>query len=233
VSKKTGHRPITIMRCGNDLRIGNLSIDLDASKAWGSMLLLVLGIIAYHQLSSWWTSRPFESLLAEAKQSCQSASGRWTDTSMDSWRNAVKNHGRNALPGPVLLVRADSGQVHPAFASLDPAVKARNAGDVKVLACLEEVQTQTGTYTDGAAAYTITWRVRLFERNGQQLIGSAEFTGDPPPGVKSSAGPRSGRAPEQEVLWWVRALSDKPLSDKQQRRLPRSVLDDVPVPIRD
>jgi len=67
------------------------------------LLLLVGGLmLAYSLVMDWWTARPFEPILSQTRHVC--------NTSV-SHTSATAAH----RTGPVLLVHANSGQIHGEF----------------------------------------------------------------------------------------------------------------------
>lgn len=76
--------------------------------------------------------------------------------------------------------------------------------EVQTLFCISETRTQTGTYTDGSAAYQLFWEVRVVSWPGGRVIGRESFTGAPPPETKAFAsGSAEGSYPDSDFAAWV------------------------------
>lgn len=85
-----------------------------------------------------------------------------------------------------------------------PHLGSFSAADVQTLFCISETRTQTGTYTDGSAAYQLFWEVRVVSWPGGKVIGKNSFTGSPPPKTKEIAsGSAEGSFPYQEFAAWI------------------------------
>jgi WD40 repeat protein len=92
-----------------------------------------------------------------------------------------------------------------------PHLSNLDAREVKVLFCVSETRTQTGTYTDGSAAYQLFWEVRSVSWPGGKVIGRKSFTGAPP--LKSkvfSSGAGEGLSPYKEFAAWIFTQVDHP-----------------------
>jgi WD40 repeat protein len=68
-----------------------------------------------------------------------------------------------------------------------PHLGSFTASDVQTLFCISETRTQTGTYTDGSAAYQLIWDVRAVSWPGGKVIGRNSFTGAMPTQTKELA----------------------------------------------
>jgi WD40 repeat protein len=77
-----------------------------------------------------------------------------------------------------------TGSWQEPFAPATPFLEASSAQDVQFLICIKEGRRAEGTYTDGAAAYRLTWSVRLVQLSDGHVIGEEFFTGGAPPGTK-------------------------------------------------
>ncbi|HET6821291.1 MAG TPA: hypothetical protein VFH34_01515, partial [Anaerolineales bacterium] len=79
-----------------------------------------------------------------------------------------------------------------------------SASEVQTLFCISETRTQTGTYTDGSAAYQLFWDVRAVSWPGGKVIGRNSFTGSVPSQTKEFAsGAAEGVSPYKEFAAWV------------------------------
>jgi WD40 repeat protein len=86
-----------------------------------------------------------------------------------------------------------------------------SAPDVQTLFCISETRTQTGTYTDGSAAYQLFWEIRVISWPGGKVIGKHSFTGSLPPQTKEFAsGSAEGLSPYKEFAAWVFNEIDHP-----------------------
>ncbi len=85
------------------------------------------------------------------------------------------------------------------------------AADVKTLFCISETRTQTGTYTDGSAAYQLFWEVRVVSWPGGKVIGKNSFIGSSPPKTKNfGSGAGDGSYPYPEFASWIFNQVDHP-----------------------
>lgn len=85
-----------------------------------------------------------------------------------------------------------------------PHLGSLSAAEVQTLFCLSETRAQTGTYTDGSAAYQLFWEVRAVTWPGGKVIGRSSFTGSLPSQTKGLAsGAAEGGAPYQDFAAWV------------------------------
>ena len=83
--------------------------------------------------------------------------------------------------------------------------------EVQTLFCISETRTQTGTYTDGSAAYQLFWEVRAVSWPGGTVIGKNSFTGSPPSATKVfSSGSAEGAFPYEEFAAWIFNKVDHP-----------------------
>ncbi len=90
-------------------------------------------------------------------------------------------------------------------------LEALAATDVQTLFCISETRTQTGTYTDGSAAYQLFWEVRAVSWPGGKVIGRNSFTGSLPPETKEFAsGAAEGLSPYKEFAAWIFNQVDHP-----------------------
>jgi WD40 repeat protein len=85
-----------------------------------------------------------------------------------------------------------------------PHLGSFSATDVQTLFCISETRTQTGTYTDGSAAYQLFWDVRAVSWPGGKVIGRNSFTGSLPSQTKEFAsGAAEGVSPYKEFAAWI------------------------------
>jgi WD40 repeat protein len=85
------------------------------------------------------------------------------------------------------------------------------AADVKTLFCISETRIQTGTYTDGSAAYQLFWEVRVVSWPAGKVIGKNSFTGSPSPKTKNlGSGAGEGSYPYPEFASWIFNQIDHP-----------------------
>ena len=81
-----------------------------------------------------------------------------------------------------------------------PHLGSLSASDVQTLFCISETRTQTGTYTDGSAAYQLFWEVRTVSWPGGKVIGRKSFTGSLPSQAKNVD---EGISPDKEFAAWI------------------------------
>jgi COMPASS component SWD3 len=92
-----------------------------------------------------------------------------------------------------------------------PHMSSPDASKVRVLFCISETRAQTGTYTDGSAAYQLFWEVRAVSWPGGKVIGRKSFTGSLPPKTKVFAsGAAEGISPSKEFAVWIFNQVDHP-----------------------
>jgi len=86
-----------------------------------------------------------------------------------------------------------------------PFLEAFSAQDVQFLLCIKEGRNKEGTYSDGGAAYRLTWSVRLVQWSDWQVIAESSFSGSAPPSTKPEGSqPGYGRPPGGiAVLKWL------------------------------
>ena len=113
---------------------------------------------------------------------------------------------RGPLAPPFAILKKEMYADTPSweFSSQLPHRSSSDADEVKVLFCISETRTQTGTYTDGSAAYQLFWEVRPVSWPGGKVIGRKSFTGSLPPKKKeSSPNAAEGRSPYKEFAAWI------------------------------
>jgi WD40 repeat protein len=92
-----------------------------------------------------------------------------------------------------------------------PHLGSLSAADVQTLFCISETRTKTGTYTDGSAAYQLSWEVRVISWPGGKVIGKQSFAGSLPPKTKDAgSGASAGSYPDSEFADWVFRQIDHP-----------------------
>lgn len=110
------------------------------------------------------------------------------------------------LTSPFAILKKEAYADAPSwqFSSQLPHLSSSGANEVKVIFCISETRTQTGTYTDGSAAYQFFWEVRSVAWPGGKVLGRKNFTGSVPPKTKVfSSGAGEGLAPYKEFADWI------------------------------
>jgi WD40 repeat protein len=90
-----------------------------------------------------------------------------------------------------------------------PHMGSLSSSEVQTVFCISESRTQTGTHTDGSAAYQLFWQVRAVAFPGGRVVGRNSFTGSPPPKT-SGAGAGEGSFPYKEFAAWIFNQVDHP-----------------------
>ncbi|HTX92901.1 MAG TPA: WD40 repeat domain-containing protein [Anaerolineales bacterium] len=80
---------------------------------------------------------------------------------------------------------------------------ASSADQVHTVVCIRETRHQFNTYSDGTAAYRLTWEVRLVSWPDEHPFASSTFTGGDAPFVKMTSGAGYGDAPTGKMLDWL------------------------------
>jgi WD40 repeat protein len=114
---------------------------------------------------------------------------------------------------PFAILKKDMYADAPAweFSYQLPHISSPNAEEVKILLCISETRTQTGTYTDSSAAFQLFWDVRSVSWPGGKVIGTKSFAGSLPPKTKVfSSGAGEGLSPYKEFAPWVFTQVDHP-----------------------
>jgi WD40 repeat protein len=92
-----------------------------------------------------------------------------------------------------------------------PHLGSLSAAEVQTLFCISESRTQTGTYTDGSAAYQFFWEIRVISWPGGKVIGRNSFTGSRPLKTKEFASGSTERSfPYREFASWIFTQIDHP-----------------------
>lgn len=92
-----------------------------------------------------------------------------------------------------------------------PHLSSFSAADVHTVFCISETRAQTGTYTDGSAAYQLFWDVRVVAWPVGKVIGRKSLAGSLPPETKELAsGSAEGSFPYKEFAAWIFHQSDHP-----------------------
>lgn len=85
-----------------------------------------------------------------------------------------------------------------------PHLGSVSAAEAKTVFCISETRTQTGTYTDGSAAYQLFWEIRAVSWPGGKVIRRHSLTGSAPPETKIfSSSSAEGGFPYKEFAAWV------------------------------
>jgi WD40 repeat protein len=118
---------------------------------------------------------------------------------------------RGLLVPPFAILRKEAYADAPSweFSSQLPHMSSSDANEVKVLFCISETRSQTGTYTDGSPAYQLFWEVRSVSWPGGKVIGRKKFTGSLPP-KEFSSGAEEGLSPYKEFAAWIFNQVDHP-----------------------
>ena len=92
-----------------------------------------------------------------------------------------------------------------------PHLASYSAAEVQTVFCISETRMQTGTYTDGSAAYQVFWDVRVVDWPVGRVIGRQSLAGSPPPKTKEPAsGAADGSIPYKQFAAWVFNQVDHP-----------------------
>lgn len=89
------------------------------------------------------------------------------------------------------------------YRDLVPFYTASSADEVRSILCIQQNRDRTGTYSDGEAAYRLTWALRVVEWPGGAVVASGNFRGADPTYFKSGAGPGYGSSPSNELFDWL------------------------------
>lgn len=89
------------------------------------------------------------------------------------------------------------------YQDLVPFYTALSADEVRSILCIQQNRDRTGTYSDGEAAYRLTWALRVVEWPGGAVVASGNFRGADPTYFKSGAGPGYGSRPSNELFDWL------------------------------
>src|SRR5215216_330061 len=124
---------------------------------------------------------------------------------------ATVERGPLVPPFAILKKAAYTDAPSWAFSFQLPHLSSPDADEVKVLLCISETRTQTGTYTDGSPAYQLFWEVRFVSWPGGKVIGRKSFTGAVPPKTKElSSTAEEGLPPYKEFAAWLFNQVDHP-----------------------
>ena len=92
-----------------------------------------------------------------------------------------------------------------------PHLGSLSAAEVQTVFCLSETRIQTGTYTDGSAAFQFFWDLRAMTWPVGKVIRRKSFTGSPPPKTKELASlSAEGSFPYKEFAAWIFNQIDHP-----------------------
>ncbi len=89
------------------------------------------------------------------------------------------------------------------YQDLVPFYTALSADETKTLLCIQQNRERTGTYSDGEAAYRLTWSLRVVEWPAGTVVASQNFRGADPTYFKSGSGPGYGSRPSNELFTWL------------------------------
>lgn len=85
-----------------------------------------------------------------------------------------------------------------------PHLGSLSASDVRTLLCISETRARTGTYTDGSAAYQLSWNVRAVSWPEGKVIAQNSLIGSSPPRVKQfGSGAGEGAIPYKKFAAWI------------------------------
>jgi WD40 repeat protein len=84
-----------------------------------------------------------------------------------------------------------------------PHLGSLSASEVQTLFCISETRSQTGTYSDGSAAYQLLWEVRVVSWPGGKVIQSHTFIGPPPKTGSPAAVSAAEASPYDQFAGWV------------------------------
>lgn len=113
----------------------------------------------------------------------------------------------DSLVRKVVIVHADTGEVHHTFAGLDVTLRAEKPEEATTLACVARSTVQTGRYTDGARAYAVVYDVTAVDTASGVAVARQIIEGSPPEDPKSSPGDKTGLEPDDALLRWLRSLA--------------------------
>jgi WD40 repeat protein len=119
----------------------------------------------------------------------------------------------DSLRPPFAVLKKETYAAAPAWNVSHPLphMGSLSAADVQTILCISERRTQTGTYTDGSAAYQLFWDVRAVSFPDGKVIGRNSFTGSPPPKTKEFAsGSAEGSFPYKDFAAWIFHQVDHP-----------------------
>lgn len=91
-----------------------------------------------------------------------------------------------------------------------PHMGSLSASEVRTLFCISETRTQTGTYTNGSAAYQLFWDIRAVSWPGGKVIGKNSFTGSLPETKELASRSAKESSPYREFASWVFNQIDHP-----------------------
>jgi len=120
---------------------------------------------------------------------------------------------RAAVSPPFFVMKKEMYAENPPweFSYQLPHLGTLSANEVGTIFCISETRAQTGTYTDGSAAYQLFWEVRAVSWPEGKFIARNSFTGSPPPETKVFAsGSTEGSFPYSEFAAWIFDQVDHP-----------------------
>lgn len=81
--------------------------------------------------------------------------------------------------------------------------QAQQSSSINSLLCVRERRTRDGTYSDGSAAFRLTWDIALVGWPDGVIYGAERLRGGSPPISKSGSGDRYGAEPDFAFLSWL------------------------------
>ena len=92
-----------------------------------------------------------------------------------------------------------------------PHLDSFSAADVQTVFCISETRAQTGSYSDGSAAYQLFWEIRVVSWPVGKVIGKKSFTGPPPSKTNVfSSDSAEGLSPYKDFATWIFNQIDHP-----------------------
>jgi WD40 repeat protein len=120
---------------------------------------------------------------------------------------------RAAVSPPFFVMKKEMYAENPSweFSHQLPHLGTLSANEVGTIFCISETRAQTGTYTDGSAAYQLFWEVRAVSWPDGKFIARDSFTGFQPPTNKVFAsGSTEGSFPYAPFAAWVFSQVEHP-----------------------
>ena len=111
--------------------------------------------------------------------------------------------------GKVVVVDADKRVLDEIYFQLPPDLRADGPADVTTVVQTRYTARQVGEYEDNHRALQLTCTVTVIDKASQALLGSATFTGPPPPPrvARRTVGEDiDGGAPVKEIIDYLRQL---------------------------
>jgi WD40 repeat protein len=125
--------------------------------------------------------------------------------------SALVESGPLTPPFAVLKKEADADVPAWEVSHQLPHLGSLSAAEVQTVFCISETRDQTGTFTDGSAAYQLFWDVRAIEWPVGKVIGRKSFTGSPPSTTdRLASGSAEEAFPDSEFVAWIFNQIDHP-----------------------